>query len=91
MLNDDWFFTAETRAARDAMHAAHTRLSAAESRGADDSDRLPAAREAMRAESAYFRLVPAHRYADGDHPLDKWDVAEAEASRLEGFTPGDPD
>jgi hypothetical protein len=42
----------------------------------------------MRAEAAYFRLVPAHRY---DAERDEWDLAEAEASRIEGFTPGDSD
>ena len=86
MTSDDWFFADDVRAARDAMHAAHAHVRDVESSGAGSADLVSAASAAMRAEAAYFRLVPAHRY---DAERDEWDLAEAEASRIEGFTPGD--
>lgn len=88
-MSDDWFFADDVRAARDAMHAAHAHVRDVESRGAESPELVSAASAAMRAEAAYFRLVPAHRYDAEPGDLDQWDVAEAEASRLEGFTPGD--
>ena len=91
MTSDDWFFAEDVRAARDAMDAAHTQVRDVESKGADSADLVAAASAAMRAEAAYFRLVPAHRYDPERGDLDEWDIAEAEASRLEGFTPGDSD
>jgi hypothetical protein len=86
MMSDDWFFADDVRAARDAMHTAHAHLRDVESAGS--ADQVSAASAAMRAEAAYFRLVPAHRY---DAERDEWDLTEAETSRLEGFTPGDSD
>jgi hypothetical protein len=89
MTSDDWFFADNVRAARDAMHAAHAHFRDVESSGAGTPDFVSAASAAMGAEAAYFRLVPAHRYDAERGDLDEWDIAEAEASRLEGFTPGD--
>jgi hypothetical protein len=86
MTSDDWYFADDVRAAREAMHAAHAHFQDVESSGAGSADFVAAASAAMRAEAAYFRLVPAHRY---DAERDEWDLAEAEASRIEGFTPGD--
>ena len=90
-MSDDWFFADDVRAARDAMEAAHRQFRSVESSGAGSPDFVSAASAAIRAEAAYFRLVPAHRYDAEKGDLDEWDVAEAEASRLEGFTPGDSD
>jgi hypothetical protein len=89
MTSDDWFFADNVRAARDAMHTAHARFHEIESSGASSPDFGSAASEAIRAEAAYFRLVPAHRYDAERGDPDEWDLAEAETSRLEGFTPGD--
>lgn len=91
MTSDDWFFADDVRAARDAMHQAHDQFRKLESAGAGSPGYASAASEAIKAEAAYFRLVPAHRYDVERGDLDEWDVAEAEASRLEGFTPGDSD
>ncbi len=87
MTAEQWWMSDNVRAARADMLAAHARFRAVEPLGASHAEFASAKSDAMRAETAYFRLFPAgHLNVD-----DQWDPFDAETSRMEGFTAGDTD
>jgi hypothetical protein len=85
----DWYFSAELQAAREEMLDAHAQLRAVRPLGAAHPDCAAALKRAIRADEAYFGHFPGRRREDGSGD-DDWAAADAAASRVEGFTAGDP-
>ncbi|HEX4429302.1 MAG TPA: hypothetical protein VHZ96_08545 [Frankiaceae bacterium] len=91
MAVDDWYLTPQVQAARTELLAAHHRLREALPLGHSHPDFLTVLTRAKHADEAYFALFPGHAGEGGGSPEDPaWAATDAAASKLEGFTAGDP-
>lgn len=91
MATDDWYLDPQLRAARTELLVAHTRLRDALPLGASHPEFQPVLERAKKADDAYYALFPGHvrdqMGTDGDP---EWAATDAAASKIEGFTAGDP-
>jgi hypothetical protein len=91
MANDDWYLSPNVHAAREELFVAHSRLREVVPLGDAHPDFLPVLTRAMRADEAYFALFPGHvRESLGTDEDPEWAATDAAASKIEGFTAGDP-
>ncbi len=91
MAVDDWYLTPKLQAARTELLAAHHRLREALPLGQSHPEFLPVLARAKQADEAYFGLFPGHvRDSVGSEEDQEWVAADAAASKIEGFTAGDP-
>jgi hypothetical protein len=91
MAVDDWYLTPQLQAARTELLTAHHRLREALPLGHSHPEFLPVLMRAKHADEAYFALFPGHvREGVGSQEDPAWVATDAAASKLEGFTAGDP-
>jgi hypothetical protein len=92
MAVDDWYLAPQLNAARTELLTAHHRLREALPLGHSHPDFVSVLQRAKQADEAYFALFPGHiRESVGSEEDQKWVATDAAASRIEGFTAGDPD